>query len=54
MRDLDKRPYSADERRVAEWLANKIGAGGGDDPIGFLIVSHECLAAERRHLKEAA
>lgn len=44
-RDFDTRPYSPDEQRVARWLADKTGAGGGDDPIGFLIASHEALAA---------
>lgn len=52
MRDLDKRPYSIDEKRVAEWWATKIGVGGGDDPIGCLIVSHECMAADRKYFKD--
>src|SRR5690348_7380386 len=51
MRDLEKRPYSADEKRVAEWWSTKIGVGGGDDPIGCLIVSHEVLAADRQYYR---
>lgn len=45
-RDFDSNPYSPDEQRVALWLADKTGAGGGDDPIGFMIASHEALAAQ--------
>lgn len=50
-RDLDSNPYSPDERRVAEWLFDQ-GVGGGDDPIGYLIVSHKYLSVERRHLRK--
>ena len=39
-RDFDQDPYDRSEHRVASWLA-KTGVGGGDDPIGFLIASHE-------------
>lgn len=42
-RDMTANPYSADERRVAEWLAAKTGIGAGTDPIGFMIASHEHL-----------
>lgn len=47
MRDMDKNPYSKDEQRVAKFLFD-LGAGGGDDPIGFILASHAMLAAERR------
>jgi hypothetical protein len=50
-RDFDKRPYSPDETRVAEFFSSK-GSGGGDDPIGALIASHEWLAAERNDLRQ--
>lgn len=53
MRDLDKQPYSFDERRVAQFLFD-LGVGGGDDPIGFILVSHATLAAERNAANEAA
>jgi hypothetical protein len=43
---LDK-PYSPDERRVAEWLNKKGNIGGGEDPIGFLFCSYEFLVSLR-------
>jgi hypothetical protein len=49
-RDFDARGYSPDEERVAEWFFEK-GVGGGDDPIGAMIASHEALALERNELK---
>ena len=49
-RDFDKEPYTKCEQRVADWLVKKTGAGGGDDPIGFLIASHEMLATQRNRL----
>lgn len=51
MRDIDKEPYSPDEVRVAKFFFD-LGTGGGDDPIGFLIASHQVLAEERRQLKD--
>jgi hypothetical protein len=51
-RDLSTHPYSADERRVAEFLC-ELGVGGGDDPIGFLMASHRLLADERSRCREA-
>ena len=40
MRDLHEKPYSLEEGRVAEYLADLTGIGGGDDPAEFLIASH--------------
>jgi len=51
MRDIEKNPYTKDEARVAKWLGDKTGIGGGDDPIGFLIASHEELALQCRTFK---
>lgn len=51
-RDFDAKPYSADELRVAKWFSGK-GLGGGDDPIGAMIASHEHLAWERQQLRTA-
>lgn len=43
-RDIDKNPYTEDERRVCDYLiALAPDAGCGDDPIGFLIASHNAL-----------
>jgi hypothetical protein len=50
MRDFDKNPYSADEARIAKWWSD-LGVGGGDDPIGSLIASHEMLADQRNELQ---
>jgi hypothetical protein len=52
VRDLDKNPYSKDEARVAKFFFDR-GTGGGDDPIGALIASHEYLAHERNELRKA-
>lgn len=44
-RDFDARPYSAEERRVCDYLQEitKGAAGCGDDPVGFLIASHRVI-----------
>ena len=52
-RDFDKNPYSADEQRVAKWLDEKGGMGGGEDPIGFLMVSYDYLVYQRNQIAEA-
>lgn len=46
-RDFTTHPYSPEEARVADYIAEatKRIAGGGDDPIGFLIGSHAFLAS---------
>lgn len=49
-RDFDKTPYTADETRVAKFWFDK-GIGGGEDPIGSLMASHETLAAQRNELR---
>jgi len=50
-RDIEKNPYSPDETRVAKFFYD-LGVGGGDDPIGSIIASHQVLAEERRQLKD--
>jgi len=52
MRDLDENPYSPDEARIAKFFFDK-GTGGGDDPIGALIASHEYMAVERNAYRSA-
>ena len=48
-RDFDTRPYNTDERRVCAYLQEVIPEiGWGDDPIGFIIVSHRHLLEMRR------
>lgn len=42
-RDFDARPYEPEEARVAEYLSEQFGLGGGDDPIGFLITHDRWL-----------
>lgn len=51
MRDLDEKPYSPCEARVAKYFSDTMGIGGGDDPIAFIIASHMALADDRRELK---
>lgn len=42
-RDFEANPYTPHEQRVAKYLDDVAGIGGGDDPIEFLIASHEML-----------
>lgn len=51
-RDFEKNPYSADERRVAAWICENLGVGGGDDPIGFLLASWEFSRRGRERTSE--
>lgn len=53
MRDIEKNPYSTDEKRVAEYLVKRGGFGGGDDPIGFILASHATLTHQRQCMREA-
>lgn len=52
-RDIEARPYSSDEQRVAEWLCEHTQVGGGDDPIGFLLASVGYLQIQKRALRDA-
>ncbi len=51
MRNLDERPYSQEEAEVAKYLMEVAGLGGGDDPVGSLIVSHRELVRQRTLLR---
>jgi hypothetical protein len=51
MRDIVAQPYSADEARVAKFFFDHCHVGGGDDPIGAIIASHEVLALDRSLLR---
>lgn len=50
MRDMDAQPYSSDEQRVADWIADRLHIGGGDDPIGFLLAACDLANARQRTL----
>lgn len=50
MRNMDEKPYTPDESRVAEFIWDR-GLGGGDDPIGFILASYAYLAADRSDLR---
>lgn len=52
MRDLDKELYSPEEAKVAVYLVDLTGIGGGDDPVGFLNASHAELVRRRVFLRE--
>jgi hypothetical protein len=42
MRDMKTSPYSTEEKRVVDFLVDALEEnfiGGGDDPIGFMLVS---------------
>jgi hypothetical protein len=46
-RDFDTKPYTADERKVVDYLTRLTpDIGAGDDPITFLIASHVALRAD--------
>jgi hypothetical protein len=51
-RDLNEKPYTADEKRVADYIvALTDGAiGAGSDPIGFLLASHNYIQQQRHKL----
>lgn len=51
-RDFDLNPYSPEEARVAKYLMEKTGIGGGGDPIGFILASHNALAERAEALFE--
>jgi hypothetical protein len=55
-RDLEIWPYSVEEIRVCDYLQRILpDIGCGDDPIGFLIASHEALFEELKlvHAEQA-
>jgi hypothetical protein len=54
-RDFDKQPYTADEKRVADYIIETTGGtvGGGDDPIGFLMSAHALVVNDRNRALEA-
>lgn len=45
--------YTPDQARVAAWIVKLSGIGGGDDPIGFLMASHEAMRAQRDEAQSA-
>lgn len=51
MRNMDETRYSPEEAKVASYLTELTGIGGGDDPVGFLIATHFELARKRALLK---
>lgn len=54
-RDFAAQPYSKEEERVLVYLHNVApDIGGGDDPIGFLLSSHNWLMRERRGQRQAS
>jgi hypothetical protein len=50
-RDIDLRPYTPDENRVAEYIVELTGIGAGDDPIGFLMASHQELGRRMKKMR---
>jgi hypothetical protein len=51
LRDIEKNPYTPEEKRVVDYFWEH-GVGGGDDPIGFILSSYAYLVAERNTLQE--
>jgi hypothetical protein len=49
-RDIIKDPYDKQERRVCDYLQKLLEGmiGCGDDPVGFLIASHNALSEQAR------
>lgn len=52
MRDLNEKPCFREEAEAAKYLDELAGIGGGDDQVGFLIVSHRELIRQRMVLRE--
>lgn len=52
-RDFEANPYTPHEQRVVKYLDEEIpgGMGGGDDPVEFLIASHESLRRRIEYLQ---
>lgn len=44
-------PYDDQEARVAGWISDRTGAGGGDDPIGFILASYDAKIAEMETMR---
>lgn len=44
-------PYDASEARVAKWIDDRTGIGGGDDPIGFILASYDLKIAEMNEMR---
>ena len=55
-RDMKQNPYDEQEKRVADYLheITEGQMGGGDDPIGFLIASHNTLRIINKSVRDAA
>lgn len=45
-------PYDEQEARVAKWIVERTGAGGGDDPIGFIMASYDLKIAEMEAMRK--
>lgn len=43
--------YDASQRRVAQWIMDRTGIGGGDDPVGFLLSSYDLKIAHMEQLR---
>ena len=52
MRDLDQKPYTSEEFRVASFFAQR-GTGGGDDPIGAMLASYAYVVEQRNRMQAA-
>jgi hypothetical protein len=50
-RDFEANPYTPHEERVAKYLCEVTGIGAGDDPVEFLIASHESLRRRIEYLQ---
>jgi hypothetical protein len=50
MRDIDEKPYTPDEARVAAFFFER-GIGGGDDPIGSMMAGYAFLVEQRNQLQ---
>jgi hypothetical protein len=44
-------PYDAQEARVAKWIVDRTGIGGGDDPVGFVLASYDLKIHEMEEMR---
>jgi hypothetical protein len=45
-------PYDRSEARIAQWIEQTTGMGGGEDPVGFILSSFSYKIQEMNQLRE--
>lgn len=45
-------PYDFQEARVAKWIMDRTGIGGGDDPVGFILASYDLKIQQMEEMRQ--